>query len=71
MTNITPDTLDKLDRFRAAAIVDIKGLELPDELAVSLRQGFSRFLNKAVEDAIQPATPGTPSAPTNPNQLEY
>jgi hypothetical protein len=61
MTVINIETLDKLDRFRTQAIIDIKGLELPPELEISFRHNFSQFLDKSIQSAIDPAA----TAPTN------
>jgi hypothetical protein len=66
MTVITPEILDKVDRFRAQTAIDIKSLELPDELSIALRQGINRFINKAVDDAIVMPATNHASQPVNP-----
>jgi hypothetical protein len=65
MSTITPETLDKLDRFRSQAIIDIKSLELPADLAVELRQGLSRFIDKTIDNALQVTTTAPINQPVN------
>jgi hypothetical protein len=48
MTPITPDLLNLLERFRQQAIGSIGNLELPDQLAIVLRQGMNEFIDSTV-----------------------
>jgi hypothetical protein len=62
MSNITPETLDKIDRFRSQSIINIKALDLPDELVLSMRKGLNVFIDKITDEcdatpAVAPVVP--------------
>lgn len=61
MTIITAENLDKLDRFRTQAIIDIKSLDLPAELAVGMRQGLGRFIDKVIDEASSMTATAAPA----------
>jgi hypothetical protein len=71
MTTINSETLDKIDRFRNQGTSEIRSLELPDELAVKMRQRFHQFIDKTIDEAMNMSVLPAPTVNSPVPGVEY